>query len=411
MSTTDVRAAYVVGNDEVRLWGLAGAERITRQLRAAGVTRVLRGEDAAPADGTILVLRSDYLFDDRTLAALLRRPGVVLVASTANGTRAATAVAAHVPGDALTTTCAALTAGHAPALIGVTVENPESLSTAFVRKLHKSTPPVVLPVRADRAAALERHLFDGSYKGVTDLVTKWVWPAPARAVTRVCARLGIPPNGVTAVSFALVVLVTVLFAQGRFGAGLVLAWIMTFLDTVDGKLARVTVTSTPFGHYFDHTIDSVHPPIWYLAWAWGVTRTPEGMLAVGPLLAAIVVFYVGGRLIESTFKHAVGGGSLFTWRPFDSYFRLVMARRNPNLILLTVFFLAGAPRAGLVAVAVWTVVSTIVLAVRLLQGVYARSRHGTLRPWIEELGVESGPVAPWARPFVADLAAVRHLVH
>ena len=28
---------------------------------------------------------------------------------------------------------------------------------------------------------------------------------------------------------------------GWFGAGLVCAWIMTFLDTVDGKLARVTV--------------------------------------------------------------------------------------------------------------------------------------------------------------------------
>jgi phosphatidylglycerophosphate synthase len=411
VSTGDVTAAYIVGDDAVRLWGLVGAERITRQLRAAGVTRVLRGEDAAPTEGSMLVLRSDYLFDDRTLAALLRRPGVVLVGSSANGTRTATAVAANVPCDALAPTCAALAAGHAPALIGVAVESPESLSTAFVRKLHKSTPPVVLPVRAERVAALERHLFDGSYKGVTDLVTKWVWPAPARAVTRVCARLGIPPNGVTAVSFVLVLSVIVLFAQGRFGAGLVLAWIMTFLDTVDGKLARVTVSSTPFGHYFDHTIDSVHPPVWYLAWAFGLTGTLAGMLALGPLLAAIVVFYVAGRLIESTFKHAVGGGSLFTWRPFDSYFRLVMARRNPNLILLTLFFLGGAPRMGLVAVGVWTVLSTIVLAVRLAQGAYARSRHGALTQRLEEIDPERDTVAPWARPFVADLAAVRHLVH
>ena len=106
-------------------------------------------------------------------------------------------------------------------------------------------PPVVLPARADRAAALERHLFDGSYKGVTDLVTKWVWPAPARAVTRVCARLGIAPNAVTAVSFALGRCSRRCSSrEGRFGAGLVLAWVMTFLDTVDGKLARVTVTST-----------------------------------------------------------------------------------------------------------------------------------------------------------------------
>jgi phosphatidylglycerophosphate synthase len=411
VSTAEVDVAYVVGDDDVRLWGLAGGERLARQLRAAGVSRVLHGDAAPPSAGTVVVLRSDYLFEDRTIVDLLRRPGVVLVASGANGTRPATAVAAHVPCSALGNTRDALAAGHSPAIPGVAIESPESLSTAFIRKLHKAMPPVVLPVRAEHAAALERHLFDGSYKGVTDLVTKWVWPAPARAVTRLCARFGIPPNAVTAVSFTLVVLATVLFAQGRFAYGLVLAWIMTFLDTVDGKLARVTVTSTRFGHYFDHSIDSVHPPIWYLAWGWGVTGGPPAFWELGPLLAAILVFYVAGRLIETAFKRWVGSATLFTWRPFDSYFRLVMARRNPNLILLTAFFLGGAPRAGLVAVGVWTVLSTIVLAVRFLQGVYARSRLGVLRPWLEEIGDDRAAVAAWARPFVADLAAVRHLVH
>ena len=411
MSATDVGAACLVGADEVRLWGIGGGERLTRQLRAAGIARVLRADETPPAAGGVLVLRSDYLFEDRTLADLLARPGVVLVASSANGTPTSTAVAAHVPAAALANACDAVRSGHAPAIAGLAIETPESLSTAFVRKLHKTAPPVVLPVRAERAAALERRLFDGSYKGVTDLVTKWVWPAPARAATRLCARLGIPPNAVTATSFALVVLVTVLFAEGRFGLGLALAWIMTFLDTVDGKLARVTVTSTPLGHYFDHSIDSVHPPIWYLAWAWGVTGGPPALWSLAPLLAGILVFYVAGRLIETTFKHFVGGGTLFTWRPFDSYFRLVMARRNPNLILLTAFWLAGAPRAGLVAVGAWTVFSTVVLAVRLAQGAYARSRHGALRPWLEEVGENPSAVAAWARPFVADLAAVRHLVH
>jgi phosphatidylglycerophosphate synthase len=229
-------------------------------------------------------------------------------------------------------------------------------------------------------------------------------------VTRVCARFGIPPNAVTAVSFALVVLATLFFAEGRFAAGLVLAWVMTFLDTVDGKLARVTVTSTPLGHYFDHSIDSIHPPIWYFAWAWGVTGGVPGIWALTPLLAAILVAYVAGRLIETVFKHFVGGCSIFTWRPFDSYFRLILARRNPNLLLLTGFCLAGHPGAGLTAVAIWTVLSSVVLALRLLQGLAARFRSGALHPWLEELGDEAVTVPSWARPFVADLAAVRHLV-
>jgi len=409
MSRTEVASGYIVGTHGVRLWGIDGAERLARQLRSAGVSGVLRGEDPPPPRGSVVLLRSDYLFEDRTIADLLRQPGVVVTASGAQGK--ATVVAAHVPARDIAVARAALEGTvDARTIPGVVTQSPESLSTSFVRKLHKAAPPVVLPARADRAPALERHLFDGSYKGVTDLVTKWVWPAPARGVTRICARFGIPPNAVTAVSLVLVVMATLLFAQGRFGAGLALAWVMTFLDTVDGKLARVTVTSTPLGHYFDHSIDSVHPPIWYFAWAWGVTGGVPGIWTLAPLLVAILVAYVAGRLIETVFKHFVGGTSLFTWRPFDSYFRLILARRNPNLLLLTGSFLAGIPVAGFKAVAIWTVLSSIVLAVRLLQGFVARFRSGPLRPWLEELGDEGGAVPAWARPFVADLAAVRHLV-
>jgi phosphatidylglycerophosphate synthase len=202
-----------------------------------------------------------------------------------------------------------------------------------------------------------------------------------------------------------------LFAQGQFAAALACAWVMTFLDTVDGKLARVTVTSTQLGHYFDHVIDTVHPPIWYLAWAWGLTAGPPGVWGLAPLLTAILIAYVAGRLIETVFKHFVGIGTLFTWRPFDSYFRLIMARRNPNLLLLTASLLMGAPGLGLWAVGVWTVVSTIVLAVRLLQGMAARRRPGALHPWLDEADEQRGSLSRWARPFVSELAVERDLVH
>jgi len=401
-------AACIVGNNGVRLWGLLGAERLTRQLRSAGISSVLREHDAAPA-GSVVVLRSDYLFEDRTIADLLRQPGVVLTASGAPAGSAA--VAAHVPARDLAAARAALEGSTDPRSIpGVVAQSPESLSKSYVRKLHKSVPPVVLPARPERAAALERHLFDGSYKGVTDLVTKWVWPAPARMVTRFCAGNGIPPNAVTSVSFALVVLATWLFARGEFGIGLALAWLMTFLDTVDGKLARVTVASTRFGHYFDHSIDSVHPPIWYFAWAWGVANGEPAIWQFAPMLTAILVFYVVGRLIETAFKKAVGTFSMFAWRPFDSYFRLILARRNPNLLMLSGSYLAGRPDVGLAAVAVWTVVSTLVLGFRLGQGALARMRSEPVRSWLDEHDGGSGALPGYARPFIADLAAVRHLV-
>ena len=74
---------------------------------------------------------------------------------------------------------------------------------------------------------------------------------------------------VTLVSLILVI-ISFLFLNGHFIFGLVLGWIMTFLDTVDGKLARVTVTSSRVGHILDHGMDIIHPPIWYACWASGL---------------------------------------------------------------------------------------------------------------------------------------------
>src|SRR3546814_9511401 len=78
---------------------------------------------------------------------------------------------------------------------------------------------------------------------------------------------------VTLASLLLVGAAFYWFAAGQYAIGLVAAWLMTFLDTVDGKLARVTVTHTKFGNVFDHGIDLVHPPFWYWAWMIGLQAT------------------------------------------------------------------------------------------------------------------------------------------
>ena len=54
--------------------------------------------------------------------------------------------------------------------------------------------------------------------------------------------------------------------------------------------------------------------------------------------------------------------------------RLITARRNPNLVILSVFALAGRPDAGLIAVAVWTVLCIGFHAVRIAQAFAQRWR-------------------------------------
>jgi phosphatidylglycerophosphate synthase len=205
---------------------------------------------------------------------------------------------------------------------------------------------------------------------------------------------------VTAASLVLVIVAGVLFARGEFGWGLLAGWIMTFLDTVDGKLARVTVTSTRLGNIFDHGIDLVHPPLWYLAW--GIGLAPAAAVAGVPLpLLYVVIFagYVGGRLCEGAFQRWLASFSIFTWRPFDSWFRLIVARRNPNMLMLTASLAIGRPDLGLLAVAAWTALSTAILFLRLLAAAKARRKHGMLGSWLTEIGRTVGARSLTARVF------------
>ncbi len=72
---------------------------------------------------------------------------------------------------------------------------------------------------------------------------------------------------------------------------------------------------------------------------------------------------------------------MHVWQRFDSRMRLITARRNPNLIILTIATLAGRPDWGIEAVAVWVAICLAVHAVRLLAGRMAR-RRGPLRSWL-----------------------------
>ena len=95
---------------------------------------------------------------------------------------------------------------------------------------------------------------------------------------------------------------------------------MTFLDTVDGKLARVTFTASQIGHVLDHGLDLVHPPFWYLAWAIGLAGSFSlALIWHDPATTIIIGGYILGRLLEGIFL-LVFHMEIHSWRPIDSVF-------------------------------------------------------------------------------------------
>lgn len=364
-----------VGDNPTLFWGITTAERIRRLARAMKLPAGQAGDGAVPA----LLASCTHAFDPAWLRHFARHPGsaltlagVPVIAHCRDATERATAEAAMRDGAPL------------PSDTTLTPVAMEDGASILNEQLRKREQPFAMPLNPATLRAAERASYFGAYKGVTDILTKYLWPEWALVLTRIAARVGMTPNMVTAIGAILCVLATFAFWHGHFWSGMAMGLGFMVLDTVDGKLARCTVTSSKWGNIFDHGIDLVHPPFWWVAW--GV-----GLIAYGrPLepdvlqwtLAVILVGYVVQRLIEGAFMRLYGM-HIHVWEKVDSDFRLITARRNPNMVLLFVATLVGRPDIGLIAVAVWTGLSLLFHAVRLAQAM-ARVRLAPIRSWLEQ---------------------------
>jgi phosphatidylglycerophosphate synthase len=277
----------------------------------------------------------------------------------------------------------ALASGTAPANYELLDAETAELSYTELRKRDR---PFVLPLDPANPEPVERAAYDAAYKGVTDILTLYLWRKPAFYLTRWAAQAGLTPNFVTAVGAVLCVLAFILFWSGEYWWGVLAGFIFMVLDTVDGKLARCTGASSKWGNVFDHGIDLVHPPFWWWAWAHGLVaygRPLEPVYAT-MVLWAIIGGYIAQRVIEGVFMRRFGRMHIHVWQPVDSKFRLVTARRNPNMVILIAALLVGRPDSGLVLVAWWTIVSLIFHAVRFAQASERAARGEKIVSWLAE---------------------------
>lgn len=376
---TPAAKAIIVGASDRMAFSLDQDARWRRAFARAGIEEVRRDTDPLPEDGAIVLVRGDLILEGVLTKALSDSPDTLLVLE--SGGRSLPA-ALHVPAAMAPTGIAAIKSGLIETIpAGIRAVDPLGLGSSYNHALRKRATPYALMLNEMPLRLAEWRMFMGAYKGVTDFVTKWLWPVPAFWVTRWCAAARISPNAVTALSLVMVLLALWLFAIGWFVAGVAVAWFMTFLDTVDGKLARVTLTSSKWGNVFDHGIDLVHPPFWYFGWFYGIAALGLGSPWQVPALWIIVLGYVLGRLQEGFFLWQFRV-EIHAWQAIDSWFRLFTARRNPNLAIMTVAVAAGRVDIGFLAVAVWTVLCLAFHFLRIGQAIALRARGELVRSWL-----------------------------
>ncbi|WP_242126426.1 CDP-alcohol phosphatidyltransferase family protein [Sphingobium sp. Sx8-8] len=356
--TTALGPVRLTGDNATRIWGMSNAERCRRMAESAAKA------GSALAEGHELLFNLTYAFDPMLLREVLATPGTVFLWGT-------TPIVGQVP------------AGSDPSAAAHAIDLSDGRKL-YNRQLRKLEQPFVRELTPATRRGIERQSYFGAYKGVTDLLTKYLWPELALWLTRLAASIGMTPNMVTAIGATLCVVATWLFAHGLYWTGMLTGFIFMILDTVDGKLARCTITSSRWGNVADHGVDLIHPPFWWYFWgvglsAWGLALPGQTFALV---MAAVVAGYVAQRLIEGLFIREFGM-DIHVWGRFDSRFRLITARRNPNMVILFFALLAGRPDIGLIALAWWTIISLIVHAVRLAQAYAARRAGRPIVSWME----------------------------
>lgn len=345
----------IVGECDQRLFGMKPVARLARQTSGLGELHLVAHATAVLSDDTIAWLANH---PGTVVASLGGRPLAVIVAS-----------------DGLAQAQKSLAGeGDMP------LTSAEAIGPVYVRKLRRTLQPLALALGEQPKAIVERRLFASVYKGVTDIVTKYAWPEPAFWLTRGAAALGLSPNAVTIVGLVLTFVAGWQFYLGNIVAGLVAAWLMTLLDTVDGKLARVTLTSSCLGNQLDHGNDLIHPPLWWFCLANGISLIQPDFPWTWPSCWIILGTYVIGRVLEQGFKKQFGINP-FMWTRFDSRFRMIVSRRNIILLILTIGLVAGMLAEAFALCALWSVLSVFIQVGRYVQAI-GQSRREPIRAWL-----------------------------
>ena len=375
MSASETKTAplfVAIGEPAVRLYGRSARQRAEQVAAKAGL------EVAPASEGGRSAVLSDlnFAWDPAWLGEIKRRPNSALMLD-------GRPVLVHLPEGAANDSVAAAMRGERPF-------GPDGLELLDARtaevnyhELRKRDRPFVMPVTAENRIDVERALYNAAYKGVTDILTLYLWRRPAFHLTRWAAQLGLSPNVITLIGFIFCVAAFWLFWEGHYWAGFASGFVFMVLDTVDGKLARCTGTSSKWGNVADHGVDLIHPPFWWWAWLHGLGAVGLALEPVyaSMVLAAIVGGYVLQRLIEGIFMRRYGM-HIHVWQRIDSQFRLITARRNPNMVILFVALLFGRPDIGIELVALWTLLSLVFHAVRLAQATAAADRGVKITSWL-----------------------------
>lgn len=335
----------------------------------ARLTRFLSESGTAP----ILLLDGATLPDSRLHAALVPLADSVVALSPKSEERAALirAEAGRLAGRQITATDLTALAEQWVADGTLRVYAQDEFN-GFIRKLRRTIPYYLFRIETpEKAAKVEKFMFWSNYKGSTDFFTRYVYPPLVWVSVGPLARARVHPNTVTIFSIVLALGAIPIWAIGEswsFWTGFAMAYGMSVLDSVDGKLARLTFTDSRIGNFLDHGLDMVHPPFWYLAWAYGIAHsggatTLDWNSPLGTAAILVMAFYVVDRLILKIYPRFFQR-AFHTHSKLDGRMRTFIARRNITLPMFIIGYVLGFALEAFYLIVAWQILTAAYHGIR-----------------------------------------------
>ncbi|GAC1434760.1 MAG: CDP-alcohol phosphatidyltransferase family protein [Ktedonobacteraceae bacterium] len=175
---------------------------------------------------------------------------------------------------------------------------------------------------------------------------------------RPIARLGITPNMLTGIGLLLSLLTAVVIAQGFLFTGGLLVLLAGVFDMFDGAMARVQHTATPFGAFFDSTLDRYSESIILFGLLWYTLQRPANfrdMLWPASheqiwMILLIYIAIVGSLMVSYTKARAEGLGIEC---------KVGLLARPERVVLLAIGLLSGTSIWILAILAVFSNVTAV----------------------------------------------------
>lgn len=247
----------------------------------------------------------------------------------------------------------------------VSIETVETQSMQnYIRFLRRSVSPMLIQLESEKEIrSIENTMYANTFKGTLELVAVYGYRIPVRELTRLTAKTFITPNMVTVAAQVCSFGAIPALANGWLWTGLLLASGFIIFDSLDGKLARMTIRLSQAADHFDHLTSAPTRMGWYLAMGWHLSGenliSPYGYFAIA-YAAMPVIDKLTGAVFNAKF-----GRSPLDYTPLDGKVHLFTVRRN-DIFLMLIGMTFGFIHTAYIIAACWAVLTWLWHLYRLI---------------------------------------------